>query len=291
MIWAYLTFLVLLPWLGEGTWPTIFLRYLPPVVFLLPLVLMLLTRRVARAPALLCLVAFLTLDSGLALHRPGRGDLRVLSWNLHGGACDRAAVQRGLARLQPDIVLLQEARGEPDPLPGLVGSYHLVRGGHQGELAILSRFPVQDSGRLDLWPSRPGLWAELAGGLRVIDVHYGVGDPGQHLFHNRHGFRAYLLRTAQARREQTLALEPALTERVLVGGDFNSPPGSFPQVRLSRRLHDAHASAGLGFGLSFPADRPLWRIDHLYSSLQPVDCQVLDLPGSDHRPVLATFRL
>ncbi len=35
----------------------------------------------------------------------------------------------------------------------------------------------------------------------------------------------------------------------------------------------------------------MWRIDHLFSTLTPTGCRVPVAAGSDHRPVVAAFRL
>jgi endonuclease/exonuclease/phosphatase (EEP) superfamily protein YafD len=294
LIRIYIAVLLLLAVLGERHWLLILLRYMPPFVFAVPLAAILLLRKTSRLEALLALAVFLVFYSGLELHWPRKGDLSVLTWNIHAGVSGLPQIKRQLEALKPDIVLLQEARvpekGGPDPLEQLTDGYHVARGGNRGELAILSRFPIEQTQDLPLWPSRPGLLADLRisdqKSLRVINVHYGVGDPGQHLFSNKSGFRAYLYRTAEARKQQTLKLEPYLTDNVLVGGDFNSTPNSFAIRTLSKSLHRARV---LGFGLTYPAHRPIWRIDYLFSSMPPRSCRTLHAKGSDHLPVLATY--
>ncbi|GMU56308.1 MAG: hypothetical protein AMXMBFR33_54540 [Candidatus Xenobia bacterium] len=304
LLWAYLGLLLLLPclwaWLGERHWLLVLLRYLPAVCYLVPLLLILLVRRpLPPALVLLTLLVYLGLYSGLALNWPRSGQLKVLTWNIHAGVDGLKQVQETLLSQAADIVLLQEARrparGGEDPLPRLTEGYHFARGGSAGELAILSRSPILRSGELPSAGWRPGLFADLDLGqarLRVINVHYLTGAPGQHLGSSRQGRRAYLVSTAEVRRQQTMALEKALegwTGGVLIGGDFNSPPGSFTHRRLSSRWHDSHARAGLGFGLTYPARTPLWRIDFLFSSMTPLSSLSLETQGSDHRIVVAEY--
>jgi vancomycin resistance protein VanJ len=85
----------------------------------------------------------------------------------------------------------------------------------------------------------------------------------------------------------------ALHLQSLVAGDFNSPPGSHGLRPLRRRLADAFAADGSGFGFTFPNRLPLLRIDYLLVSpeLAVLDCRVLRTGASDHRAVVADLRL
>ncbi|MEW6284480.1 MAG: endonuclease/exonuclease/phosphatase family protein, partial [Candidatus Eremiobacterota bacterium] len=81
-----------------------------------------------------------------------------------------------------------------------------------------------------------------------------------------------------------------LDERpTVVGGDFNSPAGTYPVRALSGRLQDTFALGGAGFGSTYPSGGALLRIDHLFASdhLRVRHCRVLDPGLSDHCAVLA----
>jgi endonuclease/exonuclease/phosphatase (EEP) superfamily protein YafD len=79
---------------------------------------------------------------------------------------------------------------------------------------------------------------------------------------------------------------------VLVGGDFNAEPGSATVQRLrSGGLRDSWMECGHGEGLTYPAARPVKRIDYLFltGSLHCTAAEVIDTQISDHRPVLVTL--
>jgi endonuclease/exonuclease/phosphatase family metal-dependent hydrolase len=111
----------------------------------------------------------------------------------------------------------------------------------------------------------------------------------------------------------------AKDNRVIAGGDWNAVPAADPDppldgvdARHARRKLDrsaAQAIEGAGFtdvaahlGDRTPTvghvgpDRLAYRSDRIYTTLPPAaitGCQVVteDEPASDHRPVIATFRL
>ena len=89
-------------------------------------------------------------------------------------------------------------------------------------------------------------------------------------------------------REQRTADSP-----VLVGGDFNSTPDNALQQSLrDNGLRDAWMECGHGDGYTYPADRPVKRIDYLFltGSLRCKAAAVLETTMSDHRPLLVTMR-
>lgn len=76
-------------------------------------------------------------------------------------------------------------------------------------------------------------------------------------------------------------------------GDMNAGPGT-PEMRaLTAVLVDAWAVAGDGAGLTFPARRPVARIDYVLVSpgVRPLGAAVVGTRASDHRPVVADLAL
>lgn len=76
---------------------------------------------------------------------------------------------------------------------------------------------------------------------------------------------------------------------VLLGGDMNAEPDSqvHKQV-LAAGLCDAWTECGHGDGFTFPADKPVKRIDYLFltGSLACTSARVIETKISDHRPLL-----
>ena len=80
---------------------------------------------------------------------------------------------------------------------------------------------------------------------------------------------------------------------MVAGGDFNAEPGSEVHKRvLAAGLRDSWLECGEGDGFTYPADKPIKRIDYLFltGSLKCSSAQVIDTRISDHRPLLVSVR-
>jgi endonuclease/exonuclease/phosphatase family metal-dependent hydrolase len=233
--------------------------------------------------------------------------MRVLVYNIHAGkdakGVDNLARVAELVRsTNADIALLQEVdRGttrsgkvdQPDVLSKLTG-FDIAfgktldyQGGDYG-IAILSRWPIRNDTliRLPVNPpqARSGGLYEPRGALRAtIQVPGGsVEVVNTHIDAAREDF--------YRRQEMTTILQlAAQRQSTLVGGDLNAEPGSavIEMIRGSP-VRDAWAECGTGAGLSYPADKPVKRIDYLLvpSGWRCVTGTVIETDASDHRPVL-----
>ena len=98
-------------------------------------------------------------------------------------------------------------------------------------------------------------------------------------------------RAEQARRLRRMIARE--TDPVIVVGDFNSTRHHWVYRHIADGLRDAHREAGTGLGWTFPADRPLVRIDHVLVSdhWDIVTTRVSPHHAlSDHRPVVTQLR-
>ncbi|CAN5654144.1 hypothetical protein BH18ACI5_BH18ACI5_23420 [soil metagenome] len=80
---------------------------------------------------------------------------------------------------------------------------------------------------------------------------------------------------------------------VLAAGDFNAEPGSqVHKLMLAGGLRDAWLECAAGDGFTYPADKPVKRIDYLFLAdpLHCTDARVIESTVSDHRPLLVTIR-
>ncbi|MFN8610170.1 MAG: endonuclease/exonuclease/phosphatase family protein [Vulcanimicrobiota bacterium] len=313
--WGGATWLALLPLLwrltAERQWLLVLCQYSPPLLYFLAWLKLAGLAALARPrrafwglfPPLLWLLLVI---APFQMHKGQAGDFSALSWNIQAGLSGPDKIAELLAGTGADIVALQEARvpsaqpGGVDPVPALLqrNKLNIARGGERGELVILSRYPMISQRLYNLGGLSQALEARLdINGkiLRVMDVHLMTGDPqgmlkGQPLMSRRRVTLSAATRRVQA--DSLLQSAQAGQEPVLLLGDFNSPPSSMAYRALSTQFQDSFTSAGWGWGLTFPAAHPLWRIDYIWcKGLTPLSSQVLQLPASDHRALQAQLKL
>ena len=246
---------------------------------------------------------------------PSGGPLRILVFNIHAGK-DAAgqsnldAVADLIRSTDADLVLLQEVdrrtkrSGNVDQLAVLskLSGHAAVFGrsldydGGQYGIAALSRtaFVANFTERLPVAPqqTRSGGSHEPRAALVVV----ARTSLGQLTALNTH---------LDASREETFRLQEVETVLKLVksnqrsrlpalaAGDFNAEPGSEVHRRvLASGLRDAWNDCGKGNGLTYPADKPVKRIDYVFLAdpLHCSDARVIETTISDHRPLLVTLR-
>jgi endonuclease/exonuclease/phosphatase family metal-dependent hydrolase len=234
--------------------------------------------------------------------------LRVMTYNIHhgeglDGKVDLLRIAELIRDEKADIVALQEVdrgvartakRDLPAELAALTGmtavfanNYHF-QGGEYGN-AILSRFPVR---RWTNTPYRMLIPNEQRGILQAI---LDVGGR-EVVFMNTHiDYRPDdKERWANLDEIEGLAAQYSGTPLVLCG-DFNSVPTSRVVQRLATTFDDTWAKAGEGEGLTIPANKPTKRIDYLWVTkdgpIKPMKSWVPVTEPSDHRPVMAEFRM
>ena len=245
-----------------------------------------------------------------------RGDTAtILVFNMHAGkdaaGRDNLDGVAALARdVQADLVLLQEVdRGTRRS--GKVDQVRTLED-RSGLAAAFGRSLDYDGGQYGIAAlSRAGIVAHFTEGLPV--------KPPQARSGGSYEPRAALVIVARtpignltalnthldASREEGYRLQEsahvlALIERsrksgmpVVAGGDFNAEPGSEVHKRLlAAGLRDAWVECGAGDGFTYPADKPIKRIDYLFltGALRCTAARVIDTQISDHRPLLVTVR-
>ena len=304
---------------GERHWLLVLFCYAPPVLYLVPLLPLLLAAAALKmrglALALFFVAAFIIFGPmDFRIPRPGGGEgtLKVLSYNVRaglGGNGQGAGEQVAdfLHDSGADLIGLQECR-QPmdkhftDPTPVILEQmkgFHSVRGGHRGELLTLSRYPILSSKEHDLDGYSPlqEIIVDADGRkIRFLNVHVLTGDPKRVLKGKAASRTDYLRVSAQSRHDQTKALVRVIEQSdlpTILVGDFNSPPGSRMHRELAKLMQDSWRRRGLGFGLTYRSDYPLWRIDYLWASpaLSVESCEVVRNRLSDHKPLRGSFSL
>jgi endonuclease/exonuclease/phosphatase family metal-dependent hydrolase len=230
--------------------------------------------------------------------------LTVVSFNIKSGHGADGTVQLDLlastlASWKPDLVLLQEVDknqvrtgrvdqpaylGEKLRFYSTFGANMAGRSGGQYGTALLSRYPILSVENTRL-PRLPG--DEPRGLLHaVLDVD--GTKLSAYVVHLQHT-------SATARLSQMTTIQRIVTADPLpkiIGGDFNTGPGSAVMGLARSFASDTWAAVGAGPGLTVPRVAPRRRIDYLLQSgLVPQDMRVLTPNVSDHRALWARLAL
>src|SRR5262249_54817526 len=169
---------------------------------------------------------------------------------------------------------------------------------------VLSRFPLDEARQLALVPGRPDLYVEAeVDGLPLAVLVAHPPPPRLRLHHRRAGHAGS---SHQLTRLADLAVSRA---PALLMGDFNMLARSLGHALLTAAgLRDAFQVSGTGSGFTLPlrvghSERlnralgwpllPFLRVDYIWltQQLEVTDSWTERGAGSDHRPVLARFRL
>ncbi|MFT5888551.1 MAG: endonuclease/exonuclease/phosphatase family metal-dependent hydrolase [Zhongshania sp.] len=208
--------------------------------------------------------------------------LRVLSYNVHKGFCSAnrdyllKGIRDGIRSVDADLVFLQEVTGEnnlhaanvPDWIEESQFEYladevwpHFSYGknavydhGHHGN-AILSKHPIRSAENIDISvyakSQRGLLLAEIEPGIYLICVHMGL------MGWERHKQFSLLMNLITARIPADAPL--------IIAGDFNDWSGSLHlRFKHSLQLQEASLQANGQLAKTFPAKRPLFRLDRIY---------------------------
>ncbi len=225
---------------------------------------------------------------------PGPADLTVLAANVLLGRADTGALASLLEREMPDLVALPESGHDfRDKLIPLVTSL--------GYRSWVSTAPgVPDGHGVTLLASERAGDVVVAGGPEMQGRHLRAtgGILGARSFYAVHPEAPIGRRkTAEWIRDLTdLAGWCRAPLAPIVAGDFNATLDHSPLRSALGGCRSAAAGTGRGLVATFPSLWPRWfgvQIDHV---LVPSDSattrfEIVDLPGSDHRAVLASIRL
>lgn len=220
-----------------------------------------------------------------------------------------------------DIFRSEEYLGRSSGRHSFVSVTLTNRLGSEFGLAIFSRFPIVRRGTISFGKlsQNHAMWADVVrpaartgrgrpDTLRIFNLHLqsmSMADADiAAATESRAGLRQKapnLLRRfrngAVARSTQidtVLARVRRSPYPVLLAGDLNDLPYSYPYDQLADRLQNAWATVGLGIGATYHGRLPGLRIDQQFASRQweVLGCQVhREMKWSDHFPVEGLYRL
>ena len=206
--------------------------------------------------------------------------LRAVSWNVRSLRDGSRAVAAVLARLQPDVVVLQEAprlagwRTSRALLARRTGLRLVTRDRAAGNLLLVAPHVGVRTAAAVLLPRRPHLHRRAVATAQVVVSGRELLLAGTHLDLDP------AARLDSARRVRAALAGP---DPVVLGADVNDTPGGPAWAALAAGLHDGDPG-----GPPFPARRPTRRIDGLFTALPPRRAEVVPTgAASDHLALLA----
>jgi endonuclease/exonuclease/phosphatase (EEP) superfamily protein YafD len=222
---------------------------------------------------------------------PPGPELSILSFNVWHGRADVAALAAVVRDQRPDLVVLPEAgqrfreRLEPE-LDGLGYSSWVTIGPGEREAAGIVVLAAAALGELTATPVELGTrlrWIRLSGG--------GLGEVGVVAVHTSAPVRHWMPRWASDLELLRTWLGEGRGPHVVVG-DLNASLDHAPLRAATAGAVNVAAARGQGLASTWPTAWPRWlgvQIDHVFVSggVHPAEARVLDLPGSDHRALLA----
>ncbi len=261
------------------------------------------TRLISRFTALSTLVlALLTASTPPVC---AKKTLRVMTYNIHVGVgmdkkLDLQRIADVINRERPDLVGLQEVdrgvkrtegKDEIAELAALTRMEYAFapnldyQGGKYG-VAILSRLPIKNTVHRMFENKRE---AERRGMLRV-EVEFDrklLTFVTTHLDYQFEDGRVF-------ETEQLLRFLSDVNGPLIVVADLNDVPSGGAYQLMRNRFEDAWAtSRAKGDGFSYPADKPVKRIDHIFYArgAKAKKAWVVETLASDHVPVVAQLEI
>lgn len=320
-------FLVVLAFrfIGESWWGTTVGSYAPGFVYALPLPVFVAALFLLRERRLFwtqAVAAFLVLVPlmGFVLPWPasrdgGRPALRVMSFNADSGYYGWPRVAQEIEKLNPDVLLMQEAPWPEELMKLLLPRYPHQQ--HSTQFVLASRYPILETtdpprlpyygrqrsprflrhvlqtplGKLTFYNVHPISPRGMLNIHRVRDAFHQIrtgkafaGDAEEDVMGNA-GLRSLQIESAGR-------MARAESNPVVIAGDLNLPsPSRTLRVNLGG-FRDAFRDASSGFGYTFPARHRFLRLDRILFAepLRAVDFQIACSDISDHQCVVADLQ-
>ncbi len=193
---------------------------------------------------------------------------------------------------------------------------------HHWGMAIYSRFPIVNSGEIELPKpqyNRKGstinlcLFADIKindDTIRVYNVHFQsirfgpdeykmmLNNNLQSSEENLKGMKSIARRMKFALELRTEQLKKVLAHQaecrypVLFCTDFNDTPSSWAYHTVTKKLSDSFLEKGRGIGITYNGPFPAFRIDYIFHSreMNCLEFRVIRKSLSDHYPLFARFK-
>ena len=229
--------------------------------------------------------------------------IKIMSFNVLWSNHDYPKIAAMIRAVQPDLIGLQEVRpADVTALAEALDGQYPYQAVHPADsfhtVGLLSRFPIESLIPLPNPPLERGIQAVVRVGdrpLSVVVVHLAPNNmPLQPLSE----FVAVTKARYAQRAAEVAYLEQSLRARTMptmIMCDCNMTDTSETYARLHAVIGDSFQERGWGFGHTLRVAAvpfPVQRVDYIWhtNELSTVDASIGSDGGSDHLPMIATFR-
>jgi endonuclease/exonuclease/phosphatase family metal-dependent hydrolase len=236
------------------------------------------------------------------------GTFRMLTWNIHhgkrkDGGYDLVGQAKFIAAQGPHVVVLQEVQtwdeNQPPKLESLLEQYTGAswtrvwapvtdNAGTEGNI-VLTRLPVTSSKTFQMHASSN--YDAIGPNRSVAQATVTVGGVPVHVFSTHLDYANTTYRTAQL--IDLIYWLSKFSGRMIVGGDFNSTPGTYWITNMlgdfSDTWQDVTGSSSGGGTINGVRFDYLFRGKSSAAKIKPTSVKVLSTTLSDHLPVMADF--
>lgn len=325
--WANLGILcglvALLQVVSESWWIGTVVVYLPRIPWIIPsLILLPMSLRTAWKFSVINVVSLL-LVAGPIMNLQTGGWFRpsvdhaayrltVVSCNVQSFRPDFPQVVNELHRIDPDVVLFQEAFEDHPLVATFFAGWNVHR---VDEYLVASKLPLKfiDTGFVRGFERVTAAWYEIEtpqGPVALFNIHQ--TSPRRSLTKLKpwslvtgSGIdivqQETTLREVEAQKTREFTLQKKSRQPAIIAGDFNMPNDSSLFQTYWGDLNDAYSRSAFGYGYTspchtskaWPSNSPWAQVDHILAThhWQVERCWIGKGDGSDHRLMAAQFRL
>lgn len=211
---------------------------------------------------------------------------------------------------ESEIICLQEFAYGSKRSSGLINNsnYNRFFGGYANSFAILSKFPIINTGQLfEDNQTNNVTYADLkidTDTVRVYNIHLQSMGINPDKIQSTEGIKneyeniaIKFINASTERTRQIRVIEENISQckyPVILAGDFNDVPFSYNYFKMRGVLKNAFEEAGSGFGITYNGKIPYLRIDNQFYSegLEALSFSTLnDINYSDHFPLVGKYRI
>lgn len=224
-----------------------------------------------------------------------------------------SSFKKNFRNINADIYCIQETEDASRKiLDRLLGDYETHFFHKNGGTAIYSKFPIQNSGKIDFGlKTNSGVYVDIVingSTQRIYNVHLKsnrisedeiteIRDIDNTYDKNLQETKGILFKYGKHGLQRVQQLEKLLKHieqcpyPVILCGDFNEPPQTYVYKQTLSKLQDSFREKGMGIGSTYAGKIPFLRIDYIFTDRKHtvIDYKKLAFPWSDHYPIISTI--